>query len=151
MLAVGKPAPFPSLRLSLSDAAICDNPRHGVNDAPFRSDGEGSLSPEGPSYDRVNRVEQDLARMSERYKALAEQVKAFLPLPIKVTEVAAAVVQVATSLADLSKDFDELKRDLTDVNKMHIEERRSLRVALIGLTGVILAAIIGGVFLLVAS
>ena len=96
-------------------------------------------------------AEQDLVRISERYTALATALTSMAALPLTVVEIKGSVTGLSRQFSDLSKDFEDFKKDLSGVNKLHVEERRSLKVALIGLIGVIAAALIGGIFLLVAK
>jgi len=89
---------------------------------------------------RMRQMERELARIGE----LVGSGRADISL---VTSVAL----LQSSVKDLRDDIKNLKRDFDEREKFHADERRSLRVALIGLTATIIASLIAAAVTLYVS
>jgi chromosome segregation ATPase len=89
--------------------------------------------------------ESRLARLEERSDAvrreidrISRQVDAFGP-------VAGQVIEVLSELRSMAEDFDEMRSESREDRKQRLGMSTTLKVALIGASGVILAAIIAAV------
>jgi chromosome segregation ATPase len=101
--------------------------------------------------DRVARLERDYARLDQRDVNASQQLQSLTPLPTQMVRLESGLEALRDGLKAVKEDIDELRDGISDRTKEQSEERRSLKLALIGLTGVIGAALIGGVFLLLAG
>jgi citrate synthase len=101
--------------------------------------------------DRIALLERDLTRLDQQDIFATQQLKALAPLPTQIVRMEGALASLREAMADLRREIAALRTAATEQTKEQSEERRALKLALIGLTGVILAALIGGVFVLVAS
>lgn len=100
---------------------------------------------------RVKDLELEQARFKSNLDALTVDVKTLNPLNI-------SYVELSGKVGNLKSDFDRLSSDIKGVvdgikerDKTAAEERKSLKVALFSLSGIILSTIIGGIVTLVAA
>ncbi len=93
---------------------------------------------------RVGRVEREAATLAESVRGLQEAVRT-------IPALAQQVAVIASGMTDVRDDIASLRSSLTERDKDAAQDRRSLRNAVIGLVGVILAAIIGLVATIIAS
>lgn len=100
---------------------------------------------------RVKDLELEQTRIKSSLETLNTDVKTLTPLNISYVELNGRV-------GNLKNDFDRLSADIKSVvdgikerDKTAAEERKSLKVALFSLSGIILSTIIGGIVTLVAA
>jgi uncharacterized coiled-coil protein SlyX len=93
---------------------------------------------------RVLRLEREAAALKQEVTDLSREVISLSPLTV-------AVARVEGQVTNLVNDVHDIQGQLKDRDKRASEERRSLKVALISLTGVITAALIGGLAAVIAS
>jgi hypothetical protein len=89
-------------------------------------------------HDRVTKVEQNQATLMAQMDEVRRQITILGTLPVGFAE-------LANSVLNLKDDVKELTEALTDRDKQATDERRSVRTALLSLTGVIIAALIAAV------
>lgn len=100
---------------------------------------------------RVSRVERDSAVLEQRTLGLSQQIGNLGPLATQMVRLEGSVSSMREGLTDIRREISGIREGMDDRSKEQSDERRALKLALIGLTGVILAALIGGVFILLAS
>lgn len=96
-------------------------------------------------------MERELAGHAERLRNLEADVAILPDLRVAVARVEDGVAAAAAAAAGARESIGQVRTALEQRDKTASEERRSVRVALIALTGVIAAAIIGGAATVLAS
>lgn len=92
------------------------------------------MSPE-TDESRIRALEREQARMDQRLSDLATDVHGLVPLVV-------GVAQLQGSMERLKTDVEQIKTLLDDRDKQATDERKSVKVAMISLIAVILAALI---------
>jgi uncharacterized coiled-coil protein SlyX len=111
---------------------------------------------------RVGALEQSAARIEQRVDDLSTTVRTFAPTVVTIARIEEAMKSLYNDLHACSLSVDAVKtalaQDRNDRQQTEEERRksarsesRSLRLALIGLSGVILAALITAVASLIAA
>lgn len=100
---------------------------------------------------RVGRLERECSVIEQRHKGLEDDVRVLQPLPGQLIRLEGGIQSLREALGDVRREIKAVREGNDAKAKDQSEERRALKLALIGLTGVILAAVIGGVFVLIAS
>ena len=101
------------------------------------------MSPDTPET-RLRHLERELAQLQQRVADLVQEVHDLTPLIVAVTRLEGTVGNVKSQVEDVRATLSAREREATD-------ERRSVRVALYGLTGTIAASLIGGVAALIVG
>jgi uncharacterized coiled-coil protein SlyX len=101
------------------------------------------MSPDSPES-RLLRVERELAALKQEVTDLSREVTDLSPLKV-------SVARVEGHVGNLVKEVQDIHTQLSNRDERASEERRSLKVALISLTGVIAAALIGGFAAILAA
>ena len=100
---------------------------------------------------RLNRLERENASLSERVGALGRQVQDLLPLATSIVRLEGVVNGVKQDVADVGDAVKEVRSGITADTHRQAEERRSLRLALLGLAGTILASLVAALVTIIAS
>jgi hypothetical protein len=100
---------------------------------------------------RLGRLEQAHARLDQRVDGLTRQVGELVPLTTGQVRLEGVVNGLKDDVSEVGEKVGDLRRVLEDRDKQQTEERRSLRLALVGLAGTILAALIAAAVTIVAS
>lgn len=101
------------------------------------------MVPDSPES-RIGRLEREHAQLDERVGGLSRQMRELIPLTT-------SLVRLEGTVGSVKEDIHELRDGIADRDKQQADERRSLRLALLGLSGTILAALIAAVVTIVAS
>lgn len=96
-------------------------------------------------------VRRDVAVLTRRMDDLESDVKAIAPLVSTVAELGVRVDNVVAGIGGVRDSLGHVRTALEDRDKSATEERRSLRVALIGLTATIAAALIAAITTIVVA
>lgn len=101
---------------------------------------------------RVRATERELAVLGSQVKDLGNDVRELMPLVVATTELRGAITGLRNDVGTVKREVGEVKQALDARDRTATEERKAVKVALIGLTATILAAVIGGsVTLLIAG
>lgn len=100
---------------------------------------------------RLQRLEERQAATTQRLITLEREVAVLNALPVAVARVEGAVADVRGDVVDLGSALNAVRVSIDDRELQTSEERRSLRIALIALSGVILAALIAAAATIVAA
>jgi len=100
---------------------------------------------------RLIRLERDNASMDERLRSLGRQVQDLLPLATSIVRLEGVVNGVKQDVSDVGEAVKEIKAGISDDTRRQSEERRSLRLALLGLAGTILASLVAALVTILAS
>lgn len=100
---------------------------------------------------RIGRLEQKAAALEQRVTDLGSQVTALSQLPREMERVIGQIQSVRDDVRDLGDGVRSIRASLESRDKQTTDERRSLRIALITLTGVIIAALIAAVATIVSA
>lgn len=88
------------------------------------------------------RVEHETARLGQRVEDIGEVLRSFAPLTVQVAKVEAAVVGLVGDVHDCTASVASVRASIEDRDKRSSEERKAVKVAIIGLISVILAGIL---------
>lgn len=100
---------------------------------------------------RVKDLEIETTRLKGSIDNLSVDVKTLTPLNISYVGLSAKVENLKTDFDRLSSDIKNVVDGIKERDKTAAEERKSLKVALFSLSGIILSTIIGGIVTLVAA
>jgi hypothetical protein len=100
---------------------------------------------------RIRETERHLAVVSSELKEVRRDVAELVPLNVAQEGLRGGLANVAQRLDGLTADVAKLTKALDSRDQASTEERKAVRVALIGLTGTILTALIAGLITLLAS
>lgn len=89
---------------------------------------------------RIGQLERETARFDQRLSGVERQVRDLTPLSTALVRVEGAVNTVKEDVADVRKQIQQRG-----------EQERSLRIALIGLSGTILVTLIGSIVTVFAT
>lgn len=101
------------------------------------------MSPDSPET-RLRVIERELAQVQQRVADLVQEVHDLNPLVVAVTRLEA-------TMGTVKGDVESVKLNLRERDKQATDERRSVRIALIGLTATIIASLIGGAAALIVG
>jgi seryl-tRNA synthetase len=102
------------------------------------------VTPDSSQESRLLRVERELAALKQEVTDLSREVLSLSPLTV-------AVARVEGQIGNLVREVKDIQDQLDTRDQRASDERRSLKVALISLTGVIGAALIGGIAAVIAA
>lgn len=100
---------------------------------------------------RIGSLERDHARLDQRVSDLTNQVTSLLPLASGSVRLEAAAGGLKDDISRLELRIDAINKRIAERDQASTDERRSLRLALFGLTGTIVAAMIAAVATLIAG
>ena len=100
---------------------------------------------------RMGRLEQSHARLDQRVDGLAQQVTALVPLTAGFARLEEVVNGVKDDVLAVGGQVSEVRSSIAKRDQQQTEDRRSLKIVLLGLTGTIAAALIAAVATIVAS
>ncbi len=100
---------------------------------------------------RLQRLEERQAATHQRLTTLEREVEILNALPVAVARLEGGLVDVRDDVRDLCTAMAAIRLSIDDRELQTSEERRSLRIALIALSGVILAALIAAAATIVAA
>ena len=101
--------------------------------------------------DRLRKTEQNVAVMDAAVTDLKIDVHDLGHVPTQIATVNAAINGLTATVTGLTKDITEIRDALAARDKSATDERRALRVALVGLTSSIIVALITGLFAYLAA
>lgn len=94
---------------------------------------------------RMSRLERDVALVQQRLDDMRGRVS-------DLAVAAGTITRIEVTAAQLQAEVTNIRRDLSEREKEEKADRRSTRTAILGMTGAIMATIIGAVItLLIAS
>lgn len=96
-------------------------------------------------------VEREVAELTTMLDNVREDVAALAPVVELATRLDVRMGNVETGIERTAKTIGAIRTALEDRDKQATDERKSVRIALIGLTGVILAALIAAVATIVVA
>jgi uncharacterized protein YlxW (UPF0749 family) len=100
---------------------------------------------------RVGKLEQDAARLQQRVEDLSNTMRTFAPMVVTMTRLEESVKGLHDDVSACTTSVSQIRNAIDDRERRYSQERRSLRIALIGLSGVIFAALISAAGTLLAS
>jgi chromosome segregation ATPase len=108
------------------------------------------MMPDSPET-RLLRLEREIAMLSQKLQDFQERIADLFPMMRHVIELQTQVKSLEEDVETVTAVCNRIRTSLEDRDREATQERRSVRAALIGLTGAILAAIIAAVTTLLAS
>jgi hypothetical protein len=108
------------------------------------------MSPDTPES-RIGRLERDHARLEQQVIDLANDVKELIPLSTALVRLEGRVEGVKNGVLTLGQNVNGIKRAMDTREQDVTDERRSVKVALIGLSAVIGAALIAAIATILAT
>jgi chaperonin cofactor prefoldin len=103
------------------------------------------------SETRLGQLEQEQARLGVRLQTIEQQVTDLRPLTTGLVRLEGRVSGLRDDVHDVGERVSAVQQSVEDKAQAQVEERRSLRVALIGLTAVIVAAMIAAAATLISA
>lgn len=100
---------------------------------------------------RLGQLEQEQARLGVRLQTIEQQVTDLRPLTTGLVRLEGRVSGLRDDVHDVGERVSAIQQSVEDKAHAQVEERRSLRVALIGLTAVIVAAMIAAAATLLSA
>ena len=94
--------------------------------------------------ERIRQVEQKQATLMAQMDEVRHQITVLGALPVQFAELANSVLNLKDDIGEISATLRRRDEDATD-------ERKSVRIALLGLTGVIIAALIAAAATIIAA
>jgi predicted nucleic acid-binding Zn-ribbon protein len=94
--------------------------------------------------ERIRQVEQKQATLMAQMDEVRHQITVLGALPVQFAELANSVLNLKDDIQEISSTLRRRDEDATD-------ERKSVRIALLGLTGVIIAALIAAAATIIAA
>lgn len=108
------------------------------------------MSPNSPET-RIGTLEQNHARLEQRVTDLAEDMRALAPVRESMARSGAELEALARDVATVKKSVAEIDANLKNRDNAATSERQATRRALIALTAAIMAALIAGIFTVIAA
>lgn len=99
----------------------------------------------------MRHVEARVERLGQHVEDLDEDVRGLAPLGVLTARIEERMAALEGDVRELGVLVAGLRQALEDRDRSATQERRAVRVALIGLTGVILAALISGIAAVLAA
>jgi hypothetical protein len=96
-------------------------------------------------------IESRFARLEQRVVDLIERVNELAPVALTVARLQLASEHFAQDLRGIQEDIDELRLNQIESKREHRVEDRTNRVAIIGLVGAVIAAVIGSISTLISA
>jgi uncharacterized protein YoxC len=100
---------------------------------------------------RLLRLERETAMLSQRVEDINTQVTQMPSLVREVVTLTGSMNQLQGHVQSVAEDVHGVQQLIDDRERRASEERRSVRVALIGLSGTIIAAMIAAIVTLIAA
>lgn len=93
----------------------------------------------------MGRVEQAQAAIAARLDAAERAIRDLSPLITGLVRLEGRVGGIKDDVSDVREQVGDIRESIRERDKSQTEERRSLRLALLGLAGTILAALIAAI------
>lgn len=105
----------------------------------------------GTPTSRLNNLEKELSRLEQKFEDLSRDVITLVPLSLSFVKIESSVESLNKEFHQILDGIKEREKESKDERKEIANDRKSVRVALYGLAGIIIASIIGAFATLAAA
>lgn len=105
----------------------------------------------GTPDSRLNVLEKELTRLEQKFEDLTRDVIILTPLNLAFVEMKESVKSLTKEIQQIVNSIKDREKEATEERKEVARDRKGVKIAFYGLTGVIIASIIGAFATLAAA